>query len=173
MLRASWLVALITGIGIFAGLLVSTSGQETVRNQLRAGVEEAEEVVDTSDEALTATDELPRAQTALAKGFPEVEGTATGLRSANQDLGSIAAGLEKLGKILLDADPPLAGVLEAGGRADAATGGARTEVADVVGVLDRAGGKLKELLTLLDETVVRVTRIEAKLRAARAVPAGG
>jgi hypothetical protein len=76
-----------------------------------------------------------------------------------------------LGKILVDADSPLAGVLESGNEADSATGGAKREVADVVGVLDRAQTKLKEMLSLLDETVARVTRIETKLRTARAVPA--
>lgn len=171
MLRVSWLVALVLGIGIFAGLLVSTGGQRTVRDQLLAGVAEAEEVIDTSDKALTATDELPKAQAALLRGFPEVAGTALELRTATRDLGSIATSLERLGRILTDADPPLAGVLDAGNRADGATGGARDEVADVVGVLDRAQSKLREMLGLLDETVARVTRIEAKLRTARAVPA--
>lgn len=172
MLRVSWLAALVLGIGIFAGLLVSTEGQKTVRNTLAAGVGEAEQVVDTSEEALTATDELPKAQETLQRGFPEVAGTALELRTANADLGKIAGSLEKLGKILVDADPPLVGVLDAGNRADGATAGARTEVADVVGVLDRARTRLSDLLGLLDETVVRVTRIEAKLRTARVVPAG-
>nr|WP_271208851.1 hypothetical protein [Rhodococcus wratislaviensis] len=168
--RLSWAITLAFTIAVLTGLLILTRDLSITDDTFEDGVLQAQELNQTTDEALDGAHQLPPVTEAAQQGLPEVIGVIDSLTRANQVLATLGDQLDTLGATLTEADAPLAGTISAGRGAGEQAGAAVVPLAGIAATLDDANVNAQTLGQKLDETHTLSQTIDQKLRVALLLP---
>ncbi|WP_182378922.1 hypothetical protein [Nocardioides sp. WS12] len=163
MFRFSWALALACSLVMLTGILIVTRDLAITNDIFKDGVVQAEKVNDTTDDALSAAEELPGADDALIDSMPEVTGVMGSLSNAEVTLATLADRLATLGITLQSADGPLVGIIEAGKTATHRANRAAIPVRTITGTLAGTRKTISSIGSELDRTIRLARTIESKL----------
>ncbi|MBY8862002.1 hypothetical protein K7711_36385 [Nocardia sp. CA2R105] len=170
MFRLSWAFALAFTIAALTGVLILTRDLSISNDIFKDGVSQAKTVDRTTDTALIAAGELGPADHAVTQSMPQVVGVIGSLTAADGTLDTLGTQLQSLADALKAADPPLVGIIQAGGAATVQANAAAQPAAQIVNTLSDANTKAQQLSGVLDNTLSLSRTIDSKLRVALILP---
>lgn len=166
----AWALAIALTLATLVGILILTRDLSSTNEIFKDGVQQANNIENTTGQAIDGADQLPPADDAINGGVPQVLGIVDSLGNANHTLSSLSDELHELGQVLDTADPSLVSIIESAHEATSEANATTGSATHLNNTLEGANNKVETLGTLLDRTQALSTTIDSKLRIALLLP---